>query len=74
MNAKVRKELHGYIDQLEEIKSCLETMQEDEAEKLNNMPEGLQDSERCEEMQEAIDNLDSAACSIEDAIEYLENC
>jgi predicted nuclease with TOPRIM domain len=71
MNKQNRRDLQGYVDSLEEIKSCLETMQEDETEKLDNMPEGLQESERGEAMQEAIDNLESAASSLEEAIDYL---
>lgn len=71
MNAKQRKELQGYADSLDEIKSCLETMQEDETEKLDNMPESLQESERGDVMQAAIDNLESAASSLEEAIDYL---
>ncbi len=71
MNAKQRKELQGYADSLEEIKSCIETMQEDETEKLDNMPESLQYSERGESMQEAIDTLEGAAQSIEEAIDYI---
>lgn len=71
MNAKGRKELCSYVDQLEEIKSCLETIQEDETEKLDNMPESLQESERGDAMQAAIDNLESAASSLEEAIDYL---
>jgi predicted nuclease with TOPRIM domain len=71
MNKQNRRDLQGYVDSLEEIKSCLETMQEDETEKLDNMPEGLQDSERGDAMQEAIDNLESAASSLEEAIDYL---
>lgn len=71
MNAKGRKELRSYVDQLEEIKSCIETMQEDETEKLDNMPEGLQESERGEAMQEAIENLESASSSLEEAIDYI---
>lgn len=71
MNAKQRKELQGYVDSLEEIKSNIETMMEDEQSKLDNMPESLQESERGEAMQEAIDNLESAASSLEEAIDYL---
>lgn len=71
MNAKGRKELCSYVDQLEEIKSCLETIQEDETEKLDNMPESLQESERGDVMQAAIDNLESASSSLEEAIDYL---
>lgn len=35
------------------------------------MPEGLQESERGEAMQEAIDNLESTSSSLEEAIDYL---
>ena len=71
MNAKQRKKLQGYVDSLDEIKSNIETMMEDETEKLDNMPEGLQESERGEAIQEAIDNLESASSSLEEAIDYL---
>lgn len=46
-------------------------MQDTEQEKLDNMPESLQYSERGESMQEAIDTLEGAAQSIEDAIDYI---
>ena len=71
MNAKQRKELQGYADSLDEIKCAIEEMQEDETEKLDNMPESLQESERGEAMQEAIDNLESASSCLEEAIDYL---
>ena len=61
MNANQRKTLKGYVESLDEIKSNIETMMEDEQSKLDNMPEGLQESERGEAMQEAIDALESAA-------------
>lgn len=71
MNANQRKTLKGYVESLDEIKSNIETMMEDEQSKLDNMPEGLQESERGEAMQEAIDNLESASSSLEEAIDYL---
>lgn len=71
MNAKQRKELQGYVDSLEKIKSNIETMMEEEQSKLDNMPESLQESERGEVMQDAIDNLESASSSLEEAIDYL---
>lgn len=73
MNAKVRKEIAKHIEVLNKIKDSLESMADLENEKYENMPEGLQDSERGEEMRDALDNLDSAVCSIEEAVEYLEN-
>lgn len=71
MNKQNKKEIINYICQLEEIKSCIETMLKDETEKLDNMPEGLQESERGEALQNAIDNLESALDAIGDAIDYL---
>ena len=71
MNAKQRKELQGYVESLDEIKCAIEEMQETEQDKLDNMPESLQESERCEVMQAAIDNLESAASSLEEAIDYI---
>lgn len=71
MNAKQRKKLQGYADSLKEIKCAIEEMRDDEECKFDNMPEGLQESERGEAMQEAIDKLESAASSLEEAIDYL---
>lgn len=50
MNAKGRKEIAKHIASLEEIKSELESMKNDEEEKFDNMPEGLQESERGEQL------------------------
>lgn len=71
MNAKQRKELQGYADSLDEIKCAIEEMRDDEECKFDNMPESLQESERGDVMQAAIDNLESAASSLEEAIDYL---
>lgn len=72
MNKAQRKELSEHISELEEIKSALETMQEDETEKLDNMPECLQESERGEKIQEGIDQLDYANNSLQEAIDNLQ--
>ena len=47
-------------------------MQEDEQDKFDNMPEGLQESERGEAMQEAIDAIETACGSLDDAIDTLQ--
>jgi len=72
MNAKGRKELQGLIEKLDEVKTDLEFMQEDEQSKLDNLPEGIQDSERGEAMQNAIDQLEYACDSIQEAIDNLQ--
>lgn len=71
MNKQNRKMIEGYICQLEDLKGNIEAMKDEEEEKLDNMPDGLQESERGEAIQDAIDNLDSASDSIGDAIDYL---
>ena len=71
MNAKQRKELQGYADSLEKIKCAIEEMRDDEECKLDNMPEGLQESERGEAMQNAIDQMEYGIDSLQEAIDNL---
>lgn len=71
MNAQGRKEIGKHIAALNDIKDKLESMKDDEEMKYNNMPEGLQESERGEQMQEAIDALDNAVNSLDEAIDSL---
>lgn len=71
MNKQDRKEVSELIEQIEGIQCALEEMRYDEECKFDNMPEGLQESERGETMQEAIENLESASSSLEEAIYYL---
>ena len=72
MNKTRRKEIEKAIGALEEIKENIEGLQEEEQEAFDNMPEGLQDSERGEAVQENADQLDEAATYIGDAIDLLQ--
>ncbi len=72
MNAQGRKEIAKYIASLNEIKDKLDSMRDDEEEKYDNMPEGLQDSGRGEQMQEAIDALENACTGLDEAIDSLK--
>ena len=67
MNAQRRKALKAVVKKLEaldelrqEVKEMLEAVRDEESEALANMPEGLQESERGQQMQEYIDTMDSA--------------
>ena len=71
MNAPRRKSIQEVIDQLEELKSTIETLMDEEQEAYENLPENLQGSERGEAMSEAADNLDSAYNSMDEVLEYL---
>ena len=71
MNKNDRKQITEWIDKIDEIKSGIEEMQENEQEKFENLPECFQFGERGDKMSDAIENLDYAASSIGEAIDYL---
>lgn len=73
MNKNDRKQIGEWIDQLEEIKSGIEDMQENEQEKMENLPEGIQFGEGGDRMSAAIENLEYTASSIGEAIDYLND-
>ena len=72
MNAQGRKEIAKYIASLEEIKDKLDSMMDEEQDKFDNMPEGLQESERGEAMQEAIEQLEAACDNLDEVISALQ--
>lgn len=76
MNAKRRKELTTAQDIIEAVKEKLEFLLEEEEEARDNIPESLQSTERyeranaaCEAILSAIDSLEEALGSIEEASE-----
>ena len=71
MNKIRRKNLQSIIDQLEELKSSLEDLQSEE-EYRDNMPENLQGSERYELADAACDNLCDAVSNLEETISSIE--
>lgn len=73
MNKTQRTQIEKWIESIIEIKEGVESMQEEEQDKLDNMPENLQESERGEQMQNGIENLDAAASSLEEAIDSLND-
>lgn len=69
MNKQQRKKLSDMLDEIAGYVSTLEEMAEEEQEKYDNMPEGLQDSERGQAIQEAADNLQQAADDLQNWID-----
>jgi len=74
MNKERREQLDELASKINEVKDELESIMKDEEEYRDNMPENLQGSERyemadtaCYEMQSALDSLDEAISSIEEA-------
>lgn len=73
MNAKRRNEIKKLIERIEELVSDVGSVQYDEQESLDNLPESLQYSERAEQMQEYIDNMDDVLQSLNEAKDWLED-
>ena len=76
MNKIRREALEKISTGLEDLKADLETLRDEEQDYADNMPEGLQSSEKHDtaenavsSMDEAIDNLDSVVSSIGEASE-----
>ena len=72
MNNERRKVINKMIDKLEEVRSELDSCMDLEQEEYDNMPEGLQESERGDRMQENVDNLYGVIDSIDDLIGILK--
>lgn len=72
MNKKRREKLQDAITHLGQAVRIVEGVREEEAESMENTPEGLQGSERYEAMENAIDALDDAITSINEANESIE--
>ena len=60
MNNQRRKEIDKIMAEVEELKSRIESLQVEEQDSLDNMPEGLQNSERGEKSAMAQAALESA--------------
>lgn len=75
MNRIRRKELQKAIDLLEQAKVIIEACRDEEQDAYDNLPESLQYSERGEdmegfvyEMEDAMDSIDSAIDTITDNV------
>lgn len=72
MNAQRRKNLKKAIELLEAARSIIEYSKDEEQESFDNLPEGIQCSERGETMEENIYNMDEILDNISDMVEELE--
>ena len=73
MNKERRKKLACVISKLQDNASILMAIQEDEQMAFDNLPEGLQTSEKGEKMEEAASQLEEAVSQIEDIVQNLED-
>ena len=73
MNKARRKALEKISDKLMELQVDLQYVHEEEEEAFDNMPESLQESERGDEIQEALSTMENADGAIQEAIDYLSD-
>lgn len=71
MNKQRRKWLSDVITKLEEAKTDIESIAEEEREAYDNLPEGIQESDRGNAMCENADDLEQASSDLDDLIQNL---
>ena len=73
MNMVRRKRISDVMKRLSIIMDEVDTILAEEQDYLDNMPENLQDSLRCEIAENAVSNLEDAIDSLTDVVDYLES-
>lgn len=68
MNRQRRKRVQEALDLMQQATEILAEVADEEEEAFDNLPEGIQESERGQQMEEVLDVLDGACESIGDAI------
>ena len=71
MNNIRRKAIGKIQEQLDELRSTLQDVLDEEQECFDNIPENLWGSERYEKADEALENLTCAMENIEEVVNYL---
>ena len=72
MNKKRRSKIEEIRDHLEDLKSQIDELQEEEQVAYENLPEGIQAADRGYEMEAAAERLSDASSSLEDVICFLD--
>ena len=71
MNKARRTRIDELSVKLEDIKAEIEMLHDEEQESFDNLPEGIQESERGELMESAVASLAEASSAIEEAMNAL---
>lgn len=72
MNATRRNQIAAIKEKLQTLTNELETLQEQEQEAFDNMPEGLQMGERGQKSEDAANALGDCISNLQTAVEDLE--
>jgi len=72
MNKDGRDQLEFMLNEISNIKDRIGEMHDDEREKYDNLPEGLQGFAKGEELEDGIEKLDTIYVALEEAQDALE--
>ena len=70
---KISKEMDTLLAKIEDLKTDLESIQEDEQDKYDNMPEQLQDTDNGCRMYEGIEQLEDLVSRLDSLVSELED-
>lgn len=73
MNNNTRKHLSSVIETLNNAITIIENIKDDEQGKYDNLPEGIQQSEKGYKFEECIENFDNALDSLNESISEIES-
>ena len=71
MNKDRRNRIAKLIGEFEALQGEIEDIHAEEEDAFNNLPESLQDGERGQAMQQAVDSLDNAKNALEELLSEL---
>ncbi len=71
MNKHDRRQIQDITEKLDEQATELDRLGEDQTEKYDNLPEGLQVADAGERLEDAASQLDEQACTIREIIDTL---
>lgn len=71
MNAQRRKLLAEAVAKLEEAKTLIEIVRDEEQDAFDNMPEGLQSGENGQKMETAVSRMEDAYNDLENVVDAL---
>lgn len=70
---KISNEMDALLAKIEDLKTDLESIQEDEQDKYDNMPEQLQDTDNGCRMYEGIEQLEDLVSRLDSLVSELED-
>ena len=74
MNKQQRKRLEEVTELLEKAKEIISEIQSEEQYKFDNMPEGLQQTEANQKLEDNANDLGDAESNLDDCIRAVDDC